>query len=88
MFKYGQLLRLIKTIEVNCQLWGLQNITTGDFNFDGFRDFSVFESSYAGVNTTRLYFLYHKATKSYIDSQFTGTSLEFNPKIKTIQERN
>ncbi len=51
-------------------------------------DFSVFESSYAGPNTSRLYFLYDPKSKSYFESGFTGVSLEFDSKTKRIFERN
>ncbi len=40
--------RLIQELELDCQFWGLNNISVGDYNFDGVDDFSVFESSYAG----------------------------------------
>lgn len=80
--------RLIQQIDLDCQLLALDNVSTGDFNFDGIKDFSVFESSYAGSNTSSLYFLYDSTTKKYFNSGFTGTSLEFDSKSKTIFERN
>jgi len=80
--------KLIQKIAVQCQLWGLNNIDTGDYNFDGFEDFSVFESSYAGPNTSRIYFLYNPKTRKYFESSYTGTSLEFDSKTKRIYEHN
>lgn len=80
--------KLVQKINVECQLWGLENISVDDFNFDGIPDFSVFEGSYAGPNTTSLYFLYNPKTKKYFNSGFSGVSLEFNAKTKTIFERN
>lgn len=80
--------RTVQIIKVDCQLWGLNNITIGDFNFDGKPDFSVFESSYAGANTSSLYYLYDSTSGRYIDSKYSGTSLEFDPKTKTITEYN
>jgi hypothetical protein len=80
--------RLIQQLELDCQLMGLKNISVGDYNFDGIPDFSVFESSYAGTNTSSLYFLYDKKTNKYFDSGFNGTSLEFDSKTKRIYERN
>jgi hypothetical protein len=80
--------KLIQTLEVDCQSWGLNSINVADFNFDGHLDFSVFESSYAGPNTSSLYFLYNPKTKTFFDSGFTGVSLEFEQKKKRIFERN
>ncbi|WDF65264.1 XAC2610-related protein [Flavobacterium sp. KACC 22763] len=80
--------KLIQKVEVECQLWGLFNINVGDYNFDGFEEFSVFESSYAGPNTSRIYFLYNPKTGKYFMSGFSGTSLEFDSKNKRIYEHN
>lgn len=67
---------------------GLENISIGDFNFDGILDFAVFETSYTGLNTSSLYFLYDPKSGKYIESGFTGVSLEFDNKAKRIYERN
>ncbi len=80
--------RLIQRIDLDCQLWGLENTTTGDFNFDGLEDFSVFESSYAGPNTTSIYILRMQNSENYFVSDFSGTSLDFDPQTKTIHEHN
>lgn len=80
--------KLIQKVDVECQLWGLYNVNTGDYNFDGFEEFSVFESSYAGPNTSRIYFLYNPKTGKYFESGFSGTSLEFDSKNKRIYEHN
>ena len=80
--------KLIQQIDLECQLWGLDNISIDDYNFDGISDFSVFEQSYAGPNTSRLYFLDNPKTKKYFESSFTGTSLEFDQKAKRIYEHN
>jgi hypothetical protein len=61
---------------------------SADFNFDGITDFSIFESSYAGPNTSSLYFLYNPKTKKYFESGFSGTSLQFDEKGKRIIETN
>jgi hypothetical protein len=79
---------LLQELPVECQLWGIQNVDVGDFNFDGVEDFSVFESSYAGANTSSLYFLYDPATGKYFNSGFEGVSLEFDKKTKTVVENN
>lgn len=80
--------KLIQHFGVECQLWGLENISVDDYNFDGYPDFSVFEQSFAGPNTSSIYFLYDPKTKVYFQSEFSGVSLEFDPKTKTITERN
>lgn len=80
--------KLLQELDINCQLWGLNNISTGDYNFDGIDDFSVFESSYAGPNTSSIYFLYDKKSQKYYESSFSGISLEFDPVKKRVYERN
>ncbi|MDR2230086.1 MAG: hypothetical protein LBE39_11525 [Flavobacteriaceae bacterium] len=80
--------RLLQKIDVDCSFSGLDNISIDDYNFDGIKDFSVFEASYAGPNTSRIYYLYSKATQQYYESGFSGISLEFDQKKKRIYERN
>ncbi|WP_395077368.1 XAC2610-related protein [Flavobacterium sp.] len=80
--------KMIQKIDVDCRFMGLNSISIGDFNFDGITDFSIFESSYAGPNTSSLYFLYNPKTKKYFESGFSGTSLEFDQKTKRITETN
>ncbi len=79
---------LIQQINLECELRGLNNIGVADYNFDGITDFSVFEQSYAGPNTSSLYFLYDKGTGRYFNSGFEGSSLEFDSKTKRIYEHN
>lgn len=80
--------QLLQTIEVDCQQRGPESISTDDFNFDGIQDFSIFESSYAGPNTSSLYYLYDPGKKQFFNSKFQGTSLEFDAKTKMISETN
>lgn len=80
--------KLIQALPLDCQLMSFNNTSIGDYNFDGLTDFSVFEGSYTGANTSSLYFLYDPKTKTFVSSGYTGTSLEFNPKTKRILERN
>ena len=79
---------LIQFIKIDCQLSGLGNLEIDDYNFDGINDFSIFESSYAGPNTSRKYFLYNPKTRKFFDSKFEGVSLEFDQKTKRISEHN
>jgi len=80
--------RLVQAFDVDCQLWGLHSVSVSDYNFDGHPDFAVFEHSYAGPNTSSLYFLYNPATKRFEKSGFEGISLEFDAAKKRIYERN
>lgn len=80
--------RLLQKIDVDCQQRGADGISVDDYNFDGVKDFSIFESSYAGANTSSLYYLYDPAAKEFFNSGFEGTSLEFDEKKKTISSTN
>jgi len=79
---------LVQELKVDCESHGVFSVEVGDYNFDGLPDFSVFESSYAGPNTSSLYFLYDPAKRRYVDSGFAGTSLEFDAKKRRVYERN
>jgi hypothetical protein len=63
-------------------------VGSGDFNFDGWEDFSLFICSYAGPYISSLYFLYDPEKKEFFDSKFSGVSLEFDGSDQTIFERN
>jgi len=80
--------RLIQKINLDCSLMMLSNISVGDYNFDDKQDFSVFESSYAGPNTSSIYILKNAEDDKYTVSNFSGVSLEFDSESKTIFERN
>lgn len=80
--------RFIQKIDFDCQLLGLDNVSVGDYNFDGITDFSVFESSYAGPNTSSIYILQIPNAGKYFVSDFSGTSLEFDAGAKLIYEHN
>lgn len=80
--------RLVQQVSVEGQSRGMHSVSVGDFNFDGHPDFSVFESSYAGPNTTSLYFLFNPTTKRYVESGFAGTSLQFDASTKRVYETN
>ncbi len=65
------------------------DLDIGDYNFDGHLDFSVYEYSYAGPNTSRVYFLYNPGAHQYSMSDQLGmTSLSFDPKAKTVTSTN
>lgn len=80
--------RLVQQLAVDCQSQGIYSVAVGDYNFDGLPDFSIFESSYAGPNTSSLYFLYDPARRQFVNSGYEGTSLEFNAKTKRVYEHN
>ncbi len=78
--------RLIQEIALDCRFWGLNSITVGDFNFDCIDDFSVFETSYAGPNTSSIYILRAPDSEKYFVSEISGISLEFDSGL--IYEHN
>ncbi len=80
--------RLIQHLELECQFWGLDNISVSDYNFDGIEDFSVFENSYTGPNTSSIYILRDPNSEKYFISEITGTSLIFDAETKLIHEHN
>ncbi|RRJ90301.1 hypothetical protein EG240_09345 [Paenimyroides tangerinum] len=67
---------------------GFYGFIINDFNFDDELDFSIFEGSYSGTNTTSLYFLYNKKTNTYFESGIYGINLEFDSENKRIIEYN
>jgi hypothetical protein len=79
---------LIQRIDIDNEYRGIYSVSIGDYNFDGLDDFSIFESSYAGPNTSRNYYLYNPSTKKYFLSDISGVSLEFDAKRKIITEHN
>lgn len=80
--------KLLQEIPLECQFWGLENINVEDYNFDGIDDFSVFEASYAGPNTSRIYILRDPKTDTFVFSEISGISLEFDQETKRIYEHN
>ncbi|NER15113.1 hypothetical protein GWK08_16785 [Leptobacterium flavescens] len=80
--------KLIQAIKLDCQLLAIDNVSVGDYNFDGIEDFSVFEASYAGPNTSSIYILRDPDSGKYLKSNFNGTSLEFDNDSKLIYEHN
>ncbi|MEN8858688.1 MAG: hypothetical protein ABF260_11590 [Flavobacteriaceae bacterium] len=78
---------LINYFSIESEFIGLNNVSIGDFNFDGEIDFSVFEASYFGRNTTSIYFLKSKGN-NYFKSDFRGVSLQFDSKKELITEHN
>ncbi len=80
--------KLLQVIELECQLFGIDNVSIGDYNFDGTPDFSVFEASYAGPNTSSIYILRNPNSSTYTISDFSGISLEFDEEKKRIYAHN
>lgn len=80
--------KLLQQLAVDCDSHGIFSVEVGDYNFDGLPDFSIFESSYAGPNTSSLYFLYDPARRRFVNSGFEGTSLEFDAKKRRVYEHN
>lgn len=80
--------KLVQSFELDCEYRYFNNVYIGDYNFDTIDDFSIFEASYAGPNTSNLYFLYNPKTKKFFKSDFEGTSLEFDSQKKLVYEHN
>lgn len=81
--------KVLQTItDLECRNIDINNVSVGDYNFDGFPDFSILEQSYVGANTSSLYFLYDPKSKEYYDSGFSGMSLSFDQAKKRITETN
>jgi hypothetical protein len=79
---------LLQTIVLDCQLFGIDSVIIGDYNFDGLEDFAVFEASYAGPNTSSIYILKTEDSEGYEVSDISGTSLEFDQEAKLVYEYN
>jgi len=79
---------LLQTFNVDVEYRGVDNVSVDDYNFDGIEDFSVFESSYAGPDTSSLYFLRVPGAERFVESDFGGSSLEFDPAAKLIHEHS
>lgn len=80
--------KLLQQFDLECQFFSYHSIEIEDYNFDGIKDFSIYEGGSAGPDTFRIYFLYNPNTKKYFKSSISGSSLEFNPQIKKVFERN
>ena len=78
---------LLQRIEVNTEFRGLHGVSIGNYNFDERPDLALFEASYAGPNTSSLYFL-QQADGRYVQAEFSGTSLEFDAERKLVYEHN
>lgn len=79
--------QLLQTIVLDCSYVD-ESVRVEDYNFDDHEDFSVFESSYAGGNTSRVYILWNEDRNEYVFSKIFGTSLTFDKTNKVIVERN
>lgn len=79
--------KLLQTFDVECEYKGKNQISIGDYNFDGLNDFSVFEFEASGAQTSNLYFLFDPIKKEYFNSGFSG-ALEFDADKKIIIEEN
>ena len=60
----------------------------GDYNFDGYEDFSIWGGYFSYDNGVSSYFLFDPETKTFFDSGFDDTNLEFHSSTKTITSSN
>lgn len=84
--KSNQIFQKMKLEE--CGFDSIYDISVGDYNFDGYEDFSSCMQSYAGPNTSKTYFLFDAKKNQFFTSGFYGTSLEFDSQKKQIIETN
>lgn len=80
--------KLLQELRFEAVFLGLGGVMTGDYNFDGYEEFSVFEEGFSGPNTSSAYFLYDPKTKRFFRSEIRGISLEFDQVRKRIIEVN
>ena len=79
---------LVQKVALDAENRGIDNVSTGDFNFDGREDFAVFQASATGPNTTSLYVLRDKNTERFTLSAIEGVSLDFDAKNRLVYEHN
>ena len=83
--KTNQLLQTITTEGV-CRG---DEVEVGDFNFDGYEDFSVFAEGFAGANTRSNYYLFNPKTQQYeYSEELTDVTLSFDAKRKVVTSTN
>lgn len=80
--------KLLQELRFEAVFLGIGGVTTGDYNFDGHEEFSVFEEGFSGPNTSSMYFLYDPKSRRYFRSEIGGVSLEFDQIRKRIIEVN
>lgn len=82
--------RLLQTMELEeCGYFGRDQVSIGDYNFDGLPDFSVFQQvpPTGPMDTYRIYFLFDPVKKQYYNSGFSGGQLDFDDDQKIITKR-
>ena len=79
--------KLVQQLEI--ETYGIgESLEFGDFNFDGYTDFSL-DSGYATLdNKINDSFLFDPKTKTFKDSSIWGSNLEFHEESKTITSSN
>ena len=83
--KTNQLLQTIMTDGV-CRG---DEVEVGDFNFDGYEDFSVFAEGFAGPNTRSNYYLFNPKSQQFeYSEELTDVTLSFDDKRKVVTSTN
>ncbi|MDR2971842.1 MAG: hypothetical protein LBU83_07950, partial [Bacteroidales bacterium] len=65
-----------------------ESFEIGDYNFDGYEDFSLYGGCATLDNCFSFYFLFDSESKTFFASGFDGTNLEFHSDTKTITSSN
>jgi hypothetical protein len=79
--------QLVQEIELGYGGRG-DSFNIGDYNFDGYEDFSLLEGCGTLDNFYSSYFLFDPESKTFFASGFDGTNLEFHGDTKTITSSN
>lgn len=80
--------QLLDTIQTGGECRG-DEVHVGDYNFDGYQDFSVYSEGFAGANSKNIYVLYNPLTHHYeSNDELNDVSLSFDPKHKIVTSTN
>ena len=80
--------QLLQTITTDGVCRG-DEVEVGDFNFDGYEDFSVFAEGFAGPNTISNYYLFNPKNQQFeYSDELTDVTLRFDAKRKVVTSTN
>ena len=80
--------QLVQELDLQGGYGAGDSFNIGDYNFDGYEDFSLWGYYCSSNNSYSDYFLFDLETKTFFASEFYGTNLEFDSDTKTITSHN
>lgn len=82
--------KTVQKLMVESSSCSLFTVSIGDYNFDGFADFSTAGESFAGPNTSRNYYIYQPQKHNFqFNEQLSSlVTLRFNQQSKIITSTN